>query len=187
MLLKSLAEHKILAQPEDILQLINEFAGTWRDLEAYDKGQPIFSNDKLTQDDIKLQIDELYDKIGVFKQNRLKNGEASQLFARENAEGALAGIVQNIFQSTLNKPAYPSVQEKAAHLLYFITKDHPFHDGNKRVAAFTFIWFLQKAKINFKSQITPKSLTLLTLLIAQSDPQHKSRMIELVIALLAEA
>jgi len=183
---KQLQNSSALAQTEEVLELIKEFDRTWRGLEAYDKGQPIFSDDDLTQDDIKIQIEELRKEISALKQDRIKNGEASELFALESAPGAFDGIIQNIFQSALNKPVYPSIQEKAAHLLYFIIKDHPFHDGNKRVAAFTFMWFLRKAKIQFKCQITPISLAFMTVFIAESDIQYKSRMIDFVITLLAE-
>jgi prophage maintenance system killer protein len=81
---------------------------------------------------------------------------------------------------------YPSIESKAAHLLYFIVKNHPFVDGNKRSGAFAFIRLLQKAKIPFKDKITPEALTILTLLIATSNPKDKEKLIDLVIMLLGE-
>ena len=69
-------------------------------------------------------------------------------------------------------------------LLYFIVKNHPFIDGNKRCGAFAFIWFLQKTHIPFRHTITPETLAAITLLIAMSDPKEKEKMIGLVILLL---
>lgn len=74
---------------------------------------------------------------------------------------------------------------KAAHLLYFIIKNHPFTDGNKRSGAFAFIWLLRKSGYEFRSMITPEALTAITLLIATSDPKEKEKMIALVELLLA--
>jgi fido (protein-threonine AMPylation protein) len=79
---------------------------------------------------------------------------------------------------------YGSVEEKAAHLLYFIVKDHPFADGNKRSGAFAFAWFLRQAKILDKTKITPPALTALTVLVAESKPQEKEKMIKLILTLL---
>ena len=67
--------------------------------------------------------------------------QATELFGKERGENAIAGIIGNIFQSFDRKDLYPTLEEKAAHLLYFIVKNHPFTDGNKRSGAFSFIWF----------------------------------------------
>lgn len=79
---------------------------------------------------------------------------------------------------------YGSVEERAAHLLYFMVKNHPFVDGNKRSGAFTFIWFLRKAKAKKFRNVNPPTLTALTLLIAESDPKKKEQMTALVTQLL---
>jgi prophage maintenance system killer protein len=78
----------------------------------------------------------------------------------------------------------PSVEEKAAHLLYFMVKNHPFVDGNKRSGAFAFIWFLRRAGLLEHLKITPPALTALTLFIAESDPKNKEKMIKVVLQLL---
>jgi len=80
--------------------------------------------------------------------------------------------------------AYPSIESKAAHLLYFIIKNHPFNDGNKRTGAFAFIRLLRKADYPFESKITPQALTALALLIAESNPNDKDKIIALVMLLL---
>ena len=87
-------------------------------------------------------------------------------------------------QSVFGEEAYGTIEEKVAHILYFIVKNHAFNDGNKRSAAFSFVWFLNKAGFNVKNIVTPRTLTTLTLLIAESDPQHKERLIGLVLQLL---
>lgn len=79
---------------------------------------------------------------------------------------------------------YPSVEEKAANLLYFMVKNHPFADGNKRSGAFAFAWFLQKAGLLNVRRLTPEALTSLTLLVAESSPKDKEKMVGLITLLL---
>ena len=80
---------------------------------------------------------------------------------------------------------YPSIEEKAAHLIYFIIKDHPFNDGNKRIGCLLFLLFLNINEFELTS-VTPESLTALALLIAKSDPKQKEIIIRLVVNLLNE-
>lgn len=87
-------------------------------------------------------------------------------------------------QSFGGKDVYESAEEKAAHLLYFVVKNHPFVDGNKRVGAFSFIWFLRRYRIKGGRNINPASLTALTLLVAESDPRKKDSMTALITQLL---
>ena len=89
-------------------------------------------------------------------------------------------------QSFSGEELYPSVEEKAAHLLYFIIKNHPFVDGNKRSGAYAFIWFLRHAKVLDLTHITPPALTAITLLIVESSPTDKDKMIGLVCMLLTK-
>lgn len=111
------------------------------------------------------------------KKRLIVKKEATELFAQEKQSGNLAGIVGNVFQSVFGKDAYATLEEKAAHLLYFIIKNHPFNDGNKRSGAFTFVWFLRKAALLDTSRLSPEALTALTLLIAESVPKEKERMV----------
>ena len=96
----------------------------------------------------------------------------------------MKGIFGTVFQSVFGEDAYSSVEEKAAHLFYFIIKSHPFNDGNKRSGAFSFIWLLQKAGYNFREKISHETLTTLTLLIAESNPNDKEKMIGIISLLL---
>lgn len=98
-------------------------------------------------------------------------------------ENSLRAILGNLSQTFDSMPLYPSNLERAAHLLYFVIKDHPFSDGNKRVGAFLFLMFLNLSKIN-TLEISNSCITALTLLIAESDPKQKEIMIKLVMKML---
>ena len=122
------------------------------------------------------------------KADLMTRGEATDLFAREHGE-AFGALLGNLNQSVFGKPAYPSVEAKAAHLLYFIIKDHPFADGNKRSGAFLFVDFLNRnARLldgSGNPVINDIGLAALALLVAESDPAHKETMIRLIMHMLA--
>jgi len=122
--------------------------------------------------------------IAILKAELIAKKEATAIFATEKNQGALEGILGNVFQSVFGEDAYSSLEKKAANLLYFIVKNHPFNDGNKRSGAFAFIWFLQKAKFEFQSKINPQTLAILTILIAESNPKEKDKIIGLILTLL---
>lgn len=169
---------------DDIIAVTKAFDTTWTSLDAYDKSSLPTSG--YTPDSIHLEVQKLYQDISVFKNFLISQSQATGLFAQEKEKGSLEGIFWSVFQSAFGSDAYPTLEEKAAHLLYFIIKNHPFNDGNKRAGAFSFIRFLTKVWYNFRSKITPEALTALTLLIAQSDPKDKSQMTGLVILLLKQ-
>jgi len=177
-----LPEH-VMLDPKMILELIKEFASTWVALNAYDKeALSVVGSTKKT---IKLSGEELTSAIADLRKNLMKKGEASDLFAREKRDGSIEGIVGNVMQSFDGKSVYATLEEKAAHLLYFMVKNHPFDDGNKRSGAFAFVWFLRKVKIRGMRNINPSALTVLTLLIAESNPKNKNQMVALVTTLLS--
>ena len=108
------------------------------------------------------------------------------MFALERDNG-LASIINNIYQSFDGKDLYPTVEEKAANFLYLITKNHTFIDGNKRIAATLFIYFLNFYNILYKENeqvIDNNTLVAITLLIAQSNPKEKEIIIDLVLNFL---
>lgn len=113
---------------------------------------------------------------------RSQRGEASELFARDRGEG-LAAILGNIEQTMFGEPLYKTREERAAHLLYFVIKNHPFSDGNKRSGAFLFLLYLRQE--GMRLTLDENGLTALTLLIAESDPKAKGLMVRLVMNLLA--
>jgi hypothetical protein len=176
-----LPEH-ITLDPKAVLDLVKEFSSTWMSLDAYDKDA--LTAIGTTKKSITLSGKELTEAIANLRNELTRKGEATELFAQERAKGSIEGIVGNVMQSFGGKPVYESVEERAAHLLYFMVKNHPFTDGNKRSGAFAFIWFLRKAKAKKFRNINPPTLTALTLLIAESDPKKKEQMVALVTQLL---
>lgn len=109
-------------------------------------------------------------------------GDNSDLFGREK-DDSFKGSIGNIYQSFDNKDVYESLEEKAANLLYFVTKNHSFYDGNKRIAATMFLYFLDKNMALFfdgRKRIEDATLVALTIMIAESKPEEKEMMISLV-------
>ncbi len=176
-----LPEHVTL-DPKAVLELIKEFASTWVSLDAYDKDALILKG--VTRKKVTLIGSDLETAIQSLRSELMKKGEASDMFAHERAKGSIEGIVGNVMQSFGGKSVYPTVEEKAAHLLYFMVKNHPFSDGNKRSGAFAFVWFLRKTSAKGESHINPGALTALTLLIAESDPSKKEQMVALITQIL---
>jgi len=167
---------------ESVLELVSMFADTWLSLDAYDKDALITKG--TTKKRVILTAEKLKASLLQLKTALIDKGEASELFGAERSAGNVAGIVGNVMQSFDGKDLYGSVEEKAAHLLYFIIKDHPFTDGNKRSGAYAFVWFLNHAKILDTNRLTPPALTALTILVAESNPKDKDKMVHLVLTLL---
>lgn len=182
---KFLAPSKSAVDTESVLELVKLFADTWVSLDAYDK--ETLTPKKVSKKSVKLTADELLESVGVLKTELTRKGEATDNFATERRRESVEGIVGNVMQSLGGKAVYETVEEKAAHLLYFIIKNHPFVDGNKRTGAYAFVWFLRKALILDTKRLTPTALTALTLLIAESNPKDKDKVIDLVVFLLARS
>ena len=179
--LKLLTENVSQIESKDLLSLIESFSNTWFSLDKYDKS--VFPTIG-TKQELLINATDLLDDILVLKRDLIQKNEATELFAQEKQQGSLQGILGNVYQTIFGQDAYETIEEKAAHLLYFIIKNHPFNDGNKRSGAFAFIWFLKKAGIQFEQKINPAALTALTLLIAESNPTEKDKMIGIVLLLL---
>ncbi len=163
-----------------VLELVQTFANTWLSLEAYDE-------DKLpttgkNQKQVIIEAVELRSALDQLKNKLVAQKQAADIFAKEREKGSLETIVASVFQSAFGQDAYPSLEEKAAHLLYFMVKNHPFVDGNKRSGAFAFVWFLQRVGL-LKASLTPEALTTLTLLVAESKPKDKEKIIGLMLLL----
>lgn len=165
-----------------VLELISAFASTWLSLNAYDKDTLATSG--ASTKIVKITSEQLTEALADFKVELSKKNEVSELFGQERRGDVIGEIVGNVMQSFGGKSLYPTVEEKAAHLLYFMVKNHPFVDGNKRNGAYAFVWFLKKAGMLDVSKITPPALTALTLFIAESNPKQKEKMIKLVLQLL---
>ena len=111
------------------------------------------------------------------------------MFGQERS-GIFEGIIKGLYQTFAKKELYLTIEDKAAHLLYLIIKDHPFTDGNKRTASFLFVYFLDKCDFLFKKfgerKINDNALVALALLVAESDPKDKEVMIKIIKNLITE-
>lgn len=165
-----------------VIELVSAFADTWLSLDAYDKDA--LQSKGVTKKHVAVTAEKLSKSIADFKTILINKGEATEIFAVERSREAVIGIVGSVMQSFGGNDVYSTVEEKAAHLLYFMVKNHPFVDGNKRSGAYAFVWYLHKAKILDTARMTPPALTALTLFIAESDPSRKEKMIRLVLQLL---
>lgn len=170
-----------------LVDIVSRYAQTFLLLQRYDEGlltEPDAhpGGNLPTPDEARAALDKL-------KRELMARGEATDLFARDRGDG-LASLLGNLDQTVFGEPAYPSVEAKAAHLLYFVIKNHPFSDGNKRSAAFLFVDFLYRngrlLAANGEPVINDVGLAALTLLVAESDPANKDVMIRLVMNMLAE-
>ncbi len=171
-----------------LVDIVSRYAQTFLLLQRYDEGlltePPQQSGGRLPS------VQEARQSLVQLKRELLQKGEATDLFAKEHGDG-LAALLGNLDQSVFGEPAYPSVESKAAHLLYFVIKNHPFADGNKRSGAFMFVDFLHRNGRLFDEASVPVindiGLAALALLVAESDPSHKDTLIRLVMNMLAPA
>jgi prophage maintenance system killer protein len=176
-----------LAKNREVKELAAAYAKALDILKKYDQGElkiaarkkPVFA---LTYEEAKKVVENLKKEI-------LAGGpasEAGELFGQEY-RGKFESIVKNLYQTFGRRELYKTLEEKASHLLYLTVKDHPFADGNKRIAAFLFVYFLNKNKYLYKNgenKISNNALVALTLLTALSNPKEKEAMIAIITNLL---
>lgn len=172
-----------VAESGAVLEIVNRYAATWRLLLQYDEDN-LSPPGKKPSGGAKLEVAEARNVIVALKRELLAKGEATAIFGQERGEG-LAGIIGALYQTFGGQELYPSAEEKAAHLLYFIIKDHPFTDGNKRTGAFLFLLFLKSNDLLPATEgFDNRALVALTLLTATSDPGQKDLLIRLVVNLI---
>ncbi|MBR3248568.1 virulence protein RhuM/Fic/DOC family protein [Candidatus Saccharibacteria bacterium] len=166
-----------------VLEVISRYAGSFKTLKEYDEGHIDlrFLNKKRRQKELTIEMCNV--AVGQLREKV----KGSDLFGKERG-GMFEGSLTAIFQSFDGKELYPSVPEKAANLLYFIIKDHPFYDGNKRIGALLFILFLTQNDChlteNGETKISDRALTAIALLIAESEPKEKVLIVSLICKLL---
>ena len=166
-------------EAQEIIRVINNYSNALNLLDDYD--HKTVSKPKGTNSDNKINYTDCMNIV-----NKLRFNSDSDLFALERDKG-LESIIGNIYQSFNGQDVYPSIEEKAANFLYLITKNHTFIDGNKRIAATLFIYFLEFYNILYKDGkqvIDNNTLVAITLLIAQSNPKEKDILIDLVMNFL---
>ena len=168
------------SEAKEIIRVINNYSNALNLLDDYDHKR--ISKPNGTINDNKITYEECMDIIG-----KLKFNSDSDLFALERNKG-LHAIIGTIYGSFDGKDLYPTIEEKAANFLYLITKNHTFIDGNKRIAATLFIYFLEFYNILYNENgqvIDNNTLVAITLLIAQSNPKEKDILIDLVMNFLS--
>ena len=167
------------SEAQEIIKVINNYSNALSLLDDYDHKRIIKPNG--TTNNEKVTYEDCMDII-----SKLKFNSDSDLFALERNQG-LKAIIGTIYQSFDGKDLYPTTEEKAANFLYLITKNHTFIDGNKRIAATLFIYFLEFYNLLYidnKEVIDNNTLVAITLLIAQSNPKEKDILIDLVMNFL---
>jgi prophage maintenance system killer protein len=175
-------------EAQGLLDVITKYAKSWLLLKSYDEDNLPATSGQIPK--FNLTYEYALNSIKELKKALMDKEEASSLFSNE-CEHGLEAILGNIEQSFDDQELYPTLEERAAHLLYFIIKDHPFSDGNKRIASLLFIHYLDKNnhlyKANGETVINDNALVALALLIAESEPKSKELMIALIKNLLVEA
>lgn len=170
-----------------LVDIVTRYAQSFVLLQRYDEG--LLTEPPTTTGGTLFTVAEARAALAGLKADLITRGEASTLFAQERQE-AFEALLGNLDQSVFGEPAYPSVESKAAHLLYFVIKNHPFADGNKRSGAFLFVDFLNRngRLLDRTGQpvINDIGLAALALLVAESDPSHKDTMIRLIMNMLTQ-
>jgi death-on-curing family protein len=185
--LQEKAKHELLAgQEQEILSLLADYSKTLSLLEQYDTEKVALQ--KNGKGKFILDYENTVKVISQIKNDLVTKKEAGEFFGQENSD-KIKAILGNILQTFDRKELYPSIEEKASHLLYFIIKDHPFVDGNKRIASFLFVYYLDKNnylyKDNNEKKINDNALTALSLLIAVSDRNEKDKLVKIITNLLS--
>ena len=169
-----------------LVEIISRYTQTFLWLQRYDEGK---LNEPHGQHGGTLPTEQQASQdLATLKQQLMAKGGATDLFARPQGDG-LGALLGNLDQTAFGEPAYPTIESKAAHLLYFVVKNHPFIDGNERSGAFLFVDFLHRNGRLFNQNGEPVindiGLSALTLLVAESDPKHKETLIRLIMNMLA--
>lgn len=184
-ILKQTMETQMIGNDEakGLLTLITEYAQSWLLFQKYDEGNIETPKNKSNPDYVLVE-GQAVEAMSELRQQLMSKGEATELFGNERSSGVLGGIVGNLYQTFDGSDLYLSIEEKSSHLLYFIIKDHPFTDGNKRIGSFLFLLFLSKNNYLLNAagerKFNDNALVALTLMVASSDPKQKETIIRLI-------
>ncbi len=178
--------HRLDGYEKELLNIITDYTATWVLLNKYDHDELEIEN--VTKRSVyKLDYEKVSKSIVQFKKRLMAKGEASDIFGAESGS-KFQGLLGNIEQTWGGKPLYESLEEKAAHLLYFAIKDHPFVDGNKRIGSLLFLLYLieNRALYNKRGErkLNDNALAALALLIAESKPDQKEVMVKLIVNII---
>ncbi len=191
LLAQTLTAHGLVTdEGQGVLEVVQQYASTWRTLLEYDEERlpelpaiPIPPTRELSLDDARAAARAL-------RQAVIGRDDTGSLFGQERGDG-LAAILGAVEQTFGGEPLYPSAQVRAAHLLYFLIKDHPFVDGNKRIGTLLFLEYLRRNNLltrpNGQPRLADNAMVALALLTAESASDQKDLMIRLVLSLLGDA
>ena len=175
-----------LSEAKGLLDILSNYTQSFILLNQYDSHN--LETEKLNENiTYEIEYSEAHAAIHELKKQLVAKKQATELFGNEK-DDSFKSSLRSIVQTFGGNFLYPSIEEQAAHLLYFIIKNHSFSDGNKRIGAFLFVWFLEKNKHRFKKsgelKINDNALVALALLVAQSNADEKDLMIKLIINLI---
>jgi prophage maintenance system killer protein len=170
------------ADTAEVLSLIERYARSWHLLLQYDEKKLPPPSEQKSKKMARLTPRQATKAVEQFKRSLAQKGQATDLFGRLRGDG-LDSILGNLEQTWSGEPVYPNVPIRAAHLLYFVIKNHPFFDGNKRIGSLLFLHYLEK---NHQPLLADSALVALALLIAESDPKQKDLVVRLIISLMQE-
>lgn len=179
----------ITDEGQAVLDVVQRYARSWRFLREYDEDQLSAAPEQTSAPIAELDIAAARTVIRSLRDDMIARGEAPGLFGQERGD-ALESVLLNIEQTFGGDLLYPTIESRAAHLLYFVIKDHPLSDGNKRSGSLLFLEYLRRNDALFTSKGEPRfsdtALVGLALLVAESEAGNKDLIIRLVLNLLAE-
>ncbi len=187
--LGALASHVLTnEEARALLSIISRFSTSWQMLRQYDENMLPDRPASPTRRMKRLTLKQARAAIEILKADLSNKTEATSIFGQERGDG-LEALLGNIEQTFDGQPLYPSVEERAAALLYFVVKDHPFIDGNKRIGSLLFVHYLEKnGRLNRpdgSQRFDANALVAIALLVAESNPKQKEVVIRLILAMLS--
>jgi prophage maintenance system killer protein len=190
LLARTLTSHALVtSEGQAVLDVVRRYTRAWRLLLQYDERRLPDRPAHPAPPAAALSVADANATVAQLREDLAARGEAGALFGQERGD-ALAAILGAVEQTFGGEPLYPSTQARAAHILYFVIKDHPFGDGNKRIGTLLFLEYLRRNGLLLRADGEPRladnAMVALALLIAESEPSQKDLMIRLVLNLLEE-
>jgi prophage maintenance system killer protein len=190
LLARTLTKHELVTEEgRAVLDVIHRYTRAWRLLVEYDERRLSEAPARPRRPTRPLPLDDARGAIASLRAALAMSGVNTSLFGQER-ETQLEAILGNVEQTFGGKPLYPSVQARAAHLLYFLVKDHPFLDGNKRIGTLLFLEYLRRNGMLVREdgslRLADNAMVALALLVAESEARHKDLMIRLTLSLLED-
>jgi prophage maintenance system killer protein len=190
LLARTLTQHALVTdEGRAVLEVVQQYTRAWRLLLEYDEGRLPEKPTHPLKPTSDLSLETARGAIARLRDSLASRGEATALFGQERSD-QLHGILGAVEQTFGGEPLYPTVQARAAHLLYFVIKDHPFADGNKRIGTLLFLEYLRRNRMLTRPDGSPRladnAMVALALLVAESEPAQKDLMIRLILNLLED-